>query len=556
MKTMHRPLSILLLPLLLWGCSSSSSNPPQLTVTTSIQTSGAQEPLSTVDPPHEIFLEFSEPLNMATIEGKVSLRVVKTGGMLASVDPPVEVVPDAQIPNRIIIRTIDGSNLPSGEEYRVAAASGISSAGGATLADDYVRYFATDYDLSLHLASGPGDNRTITIVISDIHLGDQRSIDKKYGWFNKNSTILVNFLNHLGQRPDVKELVIAGDLFDEWVAPVDYYAFDGATPSSFVDKIAAANTPVIEAFNNIIREGSIKVTYVPGNHDMLVESTDIQRIFPGIFQARDVQGLGAYTASDPLELVIEHGHRYDFFNAPDPISNRSITGTASILSPGFFVSKIAATSDLERGYASFYRDDLQGNTILESSYYFSYWAAWRLIMTQKPVKDSWDKKMIVTAVDGYTGTYSIYDLIPHHDPGSDPLDVTLYKGIIDTWNRRQELNKVPVSMPAEVAIAAGALNPILDEQSITQYFWNASSNKRVVVFGHTHHADLFNVLNHKGQWSIYANSGTWVDNSELSRTFVAILPQKDNGATTHTVTVYQYVDDNNIQRIKSAAIRN
>jgi UDP-2,3-diacylglucosamine pyrophosphatase LpxH len=528
-----------------------------LTVTASIQTSEAQEPLSTIDPPDEIFLEFSEPLNMATIEGNVSLQVVKTGGGLVPVDPSVAVVSDAQMPNRVVIRTKDGSKLPSGEEYRLVVASGIRSRGGATMAQDYIRYFATDYDLSLHLASELGDNRTITIVISDIHLGDQRSIDNKYGWFNKNSAILLDFLNHLRQRPDVKELAIAGDLFDEWVTPMDYDTFNGASQSGFVDMIAAANKPVIEAFNNIINDGNIKVTYVPGNHDMLVESGDIQRIFPGISQARDVQGLGTYTPSDLPELVIEHGHRYDFFNAPDPISNRSITGTASILSPGFFVSKIAATSDLERGQASFYRDGLNvEHTSREAGHYFSYWAAWRLIMTQKPVKDSWNEKMIVTAVDGYTGIYSIYDLIPHYESGSGPLDVTLYKGIIDTWNQRQAINKLPVPILAEVAIVAGALNPVLDDQATTQYFWNTSSNKRVVVFGHTHHADLFSVLNHKGKWSIYANSGTWVDNSKLSCTFVAIFPKKDNGATTDTVTVYQYVDAKNIQKIKSAAIRN
>lgn len=557
MKRISRFLLVLLLPLLLWGCSSSSSAPLPLTVTTNIKTSDAQEALSTIEPLNEIILEFSEPLNMATIDGNVSLQVVKTGGVLASVDPPIAVVSDAQMPNRVIIRTKDDSKLPSGEEYKLVVSRGIQSVSGNTMEQDFIRYFATDYNLSLRLTSEPGDNRTITIVISDIHLGDQRSIDKKYGWFNKNSTILVNFLNHLRKRPDVKELVIAGDLFDEWVTPVDYYTFDGATQSGFVDKIAAANKLVIEAFNSIIKEGNIKVTYVPGNHDMLVESSDIQRIFPGISQARDVQGLGTYTPSDRPELVIEHGHRYDFFNAPDPISNRSITGTASILSPGFFVSKIAATSDLERGDASFYREGLSvGYTSQESGYYFSYWAAWRLIMTQKPVKDSWDKKMIVTAVDGYAGIYSIYDLIPHHESGSGPLDVTLYKGIIDTWNQRQAINKVPVPILAEVAIAAGALNPVLDEQSITQYFWNTSSNKRVVVFGHTHHADLFSILNHKGQWSIYANSGTWVDNSKLACTFVAIIPKKENGATTDTVTVYQYVDDKNIKTIKSAAIRN
>jgi hypothetical protein len=134
--------------------------------------------------------------------------------------------------------------------------------------------------------------------------------------------------------------------------------------------------------------------------------------------------------------------------------------------------------------------------------------------------------------------------------------VNLYKGILDTWYDRQAGNKVPVPILPEIAIAAGALNPVLDAQSITQYFLNIFSNKRIVVFGHTHSAGIFTIVNHELKGAIYANSGTWVDNGNPSCTFVAIIPQKDNEASTETVTVYQYVDDENINKIKSAAIIN
>jgi len=88
------------------------------------------------------------------------------------------------------------------------------------------------------------------------------------------------------------------------------------------------------------------------------------------------------------------------------------------------------------------------------------------------------------------------------------------------------------------------------------YFLNTASNKRIVVFGHTHDAGLFNTLNHKLEWSVYANSGSWVDNSKVSCTFVSIIPKKENGATTDTITVYQYLDDQHMPTIKSSAIRN
>jgi hypothetical protein len=290
---------------------------------------------------------------------------------------------------------------------------------------------------------------------------------------------------------------------------------------------------------------------------MLVEPVDIQRVFPGISEARDtVKGLGAYTPLDHSEIVIEHGHRYDFFNAPDPISNRSITKTASITPPGLFVSKIATTSDLERGESIFYRDQIANTLGDQLQYYLSYWAAWQLIMSQKPVKESWADKIIKTGLDGYAASYAINDLIPYYSSNSGPLDVNLYKGIVDTWYDRQTLNNVAVPILPETAIAAGALTPIMDAQSAVQYFLNTSSNKRVVVFGHTHHADLLSSLNHRLQGSVYANSGTWIDNGNPSCTFVAIIPGKEQGVVTETVAIYQYVGGTTINKIKSAVITN
>ena len=47
------------------------------------------------------------------------------------------------------------------------------------------------------------------------------------------------------------------------------------------------------------------------------------------------------------EIVIEHKHRYNFSVAPDPISNRSITPSDSILPPRIFFSRIAVNSIIE-----------------------------------------------------------------------------------------------------------------------------------------------------------------------------------------------------------------
>jgi UDP-2,3-diacylglucosamine pyrophosphatase LpxH len=545
--------------LLILSCSSSSHTHP-LTVKTNIKTSLSAENPSVVDPADTIILEFSEPLDMNTAEGKISLHAVKTGGLTVPFEVSLEIVSNAQKPKELMVRIKNGAYLPSGEEYKLIVSREIRSLKGNTMSQDFIGYFATDYNFTYGPENIPelGDSRTIVVIISDIHMGDMRSKNSGYGWFNKNSAMLVGFLNLIRQMPNVRELVIAGDLFDEWVAPMESDTFNGVSQPEFVDMIVAANKPVVDTLNNIIKDSDIKVTYIPGNHDMLVGSADIQRIFPGISEARDnVQGLGTYTPMDRPEIIIEHGHRYDFFNAPDPISNRSITNNDSITPPGFFVSKIATTSDMERGKSIFYRQQLADSVGDQYQYYLPYWAAWELIMSQKTVKESWASKIIKTGIDGYADTYAIDDLIPYHSSSDGPLDVNLYKGILDTWYDRQAKNNVSVPISADMAIAAGAFNPVLDSQSAAQYFSNPSSNKRIVVFGHTHHAIILSdILNHNSQWSVYANTGTWIDSGDPSCTFVAIIPQKDATASTETVTVYQYADDNNINKLHSAVIIN
>ena len=94
--------------------------------------------------------------------------------------------------------------------------------------------------------------------------------------------------------------------------------------------------------NSIIQEGKILVTYVPGNHDLTITAANIESVLPGINQARDAAlGLGTYSPVDYPAIAIEHGHRYNFFCAPDPISNQDIA-PGTIMPPGYFFTRIAA----------------------------------------------------------------------------------------------------------------------------------------------------------------------------------------------------------------------
>lgn len=79
------------------------------------------------------------------------------------------------------------------------------------------------------------------IFISDIHLNvyDPR-YPHDYTWLsNDQKQLLVGFLNSL--RPNqVETLAILGDLFDNWIWPVD-------APPPSIEQIAAANQDVFDA---------------------------------------------------------------------------------------------------------------------------------------------------------------------------------------------------------------------------------------------------------------------------------------------------------------------
>ena len=394
--------------------------------------------------------------------------------------------------------------------------------------------------------------RSLIVIISDLHLGDQRSIDNGYGWIINNRSLLANFINKLVDYPAVKELVIAGDMFDEWVVPMadetlNGFGSDQEGETKFVDSIAGANSDVIDAIRSVIAAG-IKVTYVPGNHDMLVTEDDINRIFPGINQERDAKGLGAYSPEDLPEVIIEHGHRYDFYNAPDALSNKIPNSPENytdnpdaILPPGFFVTKIATTHGVTAPVPA-------SDETLKENKGLLYWGSWKLILSKMHIKEDANAKIIKTGIDGYKDNYAINDLAP-----SIFKDSLLYKNIENNWKERQNINQVNVHINVASALLSGVWDSWCDMQSSTQYF-NYDTSKRIVVFGHTHHATMGYHINRHSKSCIYANSGTWVDAGNPSCTCVVIEPDTPEDGYI-SLKVYQFIEGETLRTLHSGVIK-
>ncbi len=197
---------------------------------------------------------------------------------------------------------------------------------------------------------------------------------------------LAQFLRYVVTKSDsVKTLVINGDFLDEFTAPMDVMPIadkNGKVLSEqeFFGQIVEANQMIFDELK-AVKSAGIEIVYVPGNHDMLTTSDDFRHYFGNLFtQARESLGMGKY---EPMsDIVIEHSHRYDIFNAPDHISNNGIDNVSdeSILPVGFFLCKMASSFSQKHGGSSFDNTTkeqvekmldgfLTQNTIIEQEYF-------------------------------------------------------------------------------------------------------------------------------------------------------------------------------------------
>lgn len=384
--------------------------------------------------------------------------------------------------------------------------------------------------------------RNQIVVISDIHLG----ADLSYAECKANVGPLTELLGKIRSSQNVKELVIAGDLVDEWFVPATTDTYQGKDQADFVERVATANKTVFDQLNAIITDGIIKVTYVPGNHDLTVSGENIDNILPGVNQARDagLLGLGTYSPENQPQIAIEHGHRYNIFCAPDPISNQAVA-PGTILPPGYFYTRIAALHVVQNctvptDSVPVVTPDPSGGTSQQLLY--GYWQFWNSSLGAFPITNHFSDKMIVTNVNNFTGNFSVDDVLPYQSTPGSTLSVTLYNGIQDTWPQRCLANNVPVAISTEYSIANPSEHQAIDTMAMVQYFMNPLSDVRLVVFGHTHFPMVQSGVNHAGQKAVYVNSGTWIDQNPKLTTmnFVIITPQNSDPASQTQVSLYNY----------------
>lgn len=248
-----------------------------------------------------IELVFSNIINDQTVAGNIEL--FDKGEPLSS---NYELIVEGKI---IFIRFHNDFFLKDGWKYELKLSTGLSSDEGLDFINEKIIEFRTT---AKHISNGLVGNtndtleRTLIACISDIHCGDERATNGNYSWFGKNAAALEDFLNFIKNNQEVKELVILGDLFDEWMVPYEFSPFDSAVnitnSKEYFHAIAnsTVNKPVFDKMQEIISEGEIDIIYVPGNHDMLITQEILAEIIPGAQWKSDATGLGKYNPVDEI----------------------------------------------------------------------------------------------------------------------------------------------------------------------------------------------------------------------------------------------------------------
>ena len=395
-----------------------------------------------------------------------------------------------------------------------------------------------------------GETRDKILVLSDLHTG----FEDAYAEILENRPYLIEFMQRAAVTSDVREIVLNGDIFDEWFLPLSFIETDRA---DFYKKNIENNKDLVDAFMEVMDAG-IELVYVVGNHDMSVNIQYVEEAIPGMKVCSQNLGVGLYRTGDRNEIVIEHGHRYDVFSAPDTISNAHLTNGPTMLPPGYFYARFAADWVL-KGKPEYNAAPPVIKTApdhVKDPDQFGAYAYYRTIESVfKNIipTDGFADKLLDLRIDGYNDTYSIQDLYPVRNEQGEISAPVLFPNYQRTWDARQKANGVNVNSSFAVA-SLGALDSTYFESQARAQFDvdNPQSDTSVVLFGHTHVPLFYDY----GNGHYYVNTGTWIDHntnykekdgSLLSRTFAVVT----TGPSTTDVDIYQYKEDGSLRDLKS-----
>jgi UDP-2,3-diacylglucosamine pyrophosphatase LpxH len=376
-----------------------------------------------------------------------------------------------------------------------------------------------------------------TIFISDIHMNDERSLVegkyKPYGWLTATRAIeLTSFLRKIADTSKVSEIVILGDIIDTWVCPFDI-------PPQNTESVLKAwqNKPIIDALVEIIGK-NIKVTYVIGNHDMLIDVQILKQYIPGINFIGYGEGMtpGTYYSG---RMHGEHGNAYAMFNAPD--CENSFYQNLPL---GYFISRIAASQLAEIELGKITDDVLPDHEELANIVGLAFKKSKISKAKDLQKKRETLPELVVDTICTLRGI-KITDqdktmiVMPDNTQVSILLVKEKYANLYRQWVEKYGQDYAFMAFYAEAGHLSHAANIIINRNEAD-----------IVLFGHTH---IKKEKNEDRENTIYANTGTWCEYPKKPYTYVE--SQLDLNEKTHQIRLMKWMNGK-VRQIKKMSIPN
>jgi UDP-2,3-diacylglucosamine pyrophosphatase LpxH len=314
------------------------------------------------------------------------------------------------------------------------------------------------------------------VFISDCHisagLGQSAGGGFAWEWLTpSDQERLRKFLVWTAARAaQVDELVLVGDIFDNWIFPHDL------VPPTLSEILHSAYArPIIQALDAASRV--VPTTLLAGNHDLTLSADLVAQVLPKVRFA----GAGSYTMFSG-RLRAEHGHAWGLFNAPDPQRPDN-------LPLGYFISRMVATADRRTGHHT----PSIAQEIKELA---------QVIATREELAQG-----VLDAVCAKAGVSENAEILMptdlwggHTTTVRDVRD--LYRELYVEWKKRNGMASSIIGISAELnSLAMAAARIQLD-----------GDGPRALLMGHTHEpASQQHTIPFMGS-RVYVNSGTWCQN--------------------------------------------
>ncbi len=346
------------------------------------------------------------------------------------------------------------------------------------------------------------------VFASAVHMSTGWSLNKpgQYDWLDgEEAKSFGEFLLRINSDPSIQEIILLGDIMDDWVYPVD------VKPPAY-DAIAAARHIADSNIMNNLKQlaSNKKVTYVQGNHDIT--------LFDSNFAAFRTAAFPNMTFAEHYEtaegIYAEHGHQHVMYNAFDPDNKLPI---------GHYISRLAASVEANKQKKCRQPDVLS-----------SIFPADTVIPPRFTINDPF----INLPLSFLANKLDADDSLPIMTTDGDTItlgDVRhMYADLSIRWASRHGLTDPLASAIREGLGLRGAAGQVAIEK-----------NKKVVIFGHTHVKELsflgtpspvVSPTPYPDSYAIYANCGSWCSYDDPHpKPYTYVVTEYDEDSGKHTV---------------------